>query len=155
MDTTYDIDWDSFESAMNTTTTSASSAEAEGIMAALLGMGITLYIIIIAVAILSIVSFWKIFTKAGKPGWAALIPIYNIWVLCEVAGLPGWVGLLSFIPFIAPIIPIIIAIKLPAQFGKDAVYAAGLIFLGVIFYPMLAFGKAEYVGETSTASNEE
>src|SRR6202171_5900246 len=47
-------------------------------------------IISLAIAILMIAAMWKVFSKAGQPGWAVIIPIYNIYIMCKVAGRPGW-----------------------------------------------------------------
>jgi hypothetical protein len=100
----------------------------------------------LALAVLMIVSVWKIFTKAGKPGWAAIIPFYNIWILLETVGRPGWWLLLYFIPFVNIVIAIIVALDLAKVFGKDGAYGFFLLFLfPFIGYPMLAFGSAKYV----------
>ncbi len=101
-------------------------------------------IIYLVVLVLMIASYWKIFTKAGKPGWASLVPIYNIIVLLEVARQPLWMIILLFIPIANIVVYIIVAIELSKNFGKSGGFAAGLILLSIIFYPILAFGSAEY-----------
>ena len=98
------------------------------------------------IAILSIVAFWKLFTKAGKPGWAAIVPIYNLIVLLEIAGKPTWWIILMLIPFVNFIIAILVFIALAESFGKGAGFGIGLVFLGFIFLPILAFGSAQYRG---------
>ena len=110
------------------------------------GVGAGAIIIWLALAILMIVSFWKIFTKAGKPGWASIIPFYNIYVMLQIAGKPGWWLILYFIPLVNLIIGIIVTVAFAQRFGKGAGFAVGMIFLGIIFYPILAFGDARYVG---------
>jgi len=102
-----------------------------------------LYILII---IIIIVSNWKIFEKAGRKGWESLIPIYNVYVLLQIVGKPGWWLLLLFIPFINIIVAFYIIYLLAKSFGKGVGFALGLIFLGFIFYPILAFGDAKYLG---------
>lgn len=99
---------------------------------------------IIVGALISAFCFWKVFTKAGQPGWAAIIPIVNLFFLCKVAGRPGWWVLLLLICF--PIFWIIICIDVAKRFGKGGGFAVGLIFLGIIFYPILGFGSAQYQG---------
>ncbi len=101
-------------------------------------------IVYIAVAVLIIASQWKIFTKAGKPGWASLVPIYNIIVLLQVTRQPLWMIFLLIIPIANIVVMIIVAIELSKSFGKSGGFAAGLILLPIIFYPILAFGSAEY-----------
>jgi len=100
----------------------------------------------LAVTILMIAACWKIFTKAGQPGWAAIIPIYNWYILCKIVGRPGWWVILLLIPFINFIIGIILCIDLAKSFGKGVGFAIGLILLGIIFFPILGFGSAQYQG---------
>ncbi len=101
-------------------------------------------IIPLLIAVLMIVAMWKIFTKAGQPGWASIIPIYNIYIWCKIVGRPGWWVLLMFIPLVNFIIAIILCIDLAKSFGKDAGFGIGIILLGFIFLPILAFGDAQY-----------
>ena len=104
------------------------------------------WIIYIAIIVLMIAANWKIFTKAGKPGWAAIIPIYNIIVLLEIIGKPVWWIILLFIPIVNIVIGIIMVHGLSKSFGKGVGYTLGLIFLGIIFYPLLGFGDDKYLG---------
>jgi len=100
----------------------------------------------LAFMILMIAACWKIFTKAGQPGWASIIPIYNWYILCKIVGRPGWWVILLLIPFINFIIGIILCIDLAKSFGKGVGFGIGLILLGVIFFPILGFGSAQYQG---------
>ena len=104
--------------------------------------------IIFCLAILAVtyVSLWKIYAKAGRPGWAALIPFYNNYVLFEMVFGNGWMFLLLLVPCVNFVISIMLLFKLATAFGKDAVYGIGLLFLPIIFLPILAFGDAQYVG---------
>lgn len=115
------------------------------------GLGIVFTIIWLAVVVLLIAAMWRVFEKAGEPGWAAIIPIYNLYVLLKIAGRPGWWLLLFLIPFVNFIIGIIVAIDVAKRFGKGAGFAIGLVFLPFIFYPMLAWGDAEYQSTPATA----
>jgi hypothetical protein len=103
----------------------------------------------LAVIILVIASLWKVFTKAGQPGWAALVPIFNAYVLCKVAGKPGWWVLLMLIPCVNLIIALLVALGVAEQFRKGAGFGIGLFFLPFIFYPILAWGDAQYGGSTA------
>ncbi len=98
------------------------------------------------ILILLIISLWKIFEKAGVEGWKALIPFYNGWVLAEIVGKPGWVGLLLYVPYINIIAMLYLYYLLAKSFGKDVLFALGLFFLPFIFFPILAFGDAQYQG---------
>lgn len=100
------------------------------------------------IAIISIVAMWKIFEKAGKPGWASIIPIYNLVVMFQICGMNPWLILLNFVPFVnilaASILSIIMNVKLAEKFGKGVGFAIGLIFFNFIFTLILAFGNSEY-----------
>lgn len=109
-------------------------------------MGGTTMIIMLGLILVIIAGMWQVFTKAGKPGWACLIPIYNAYVLLQIAGKPGWWLILFIIPLVNLIIAILVSIALAERFGKGAGFGLGLAFLGFIFYPILGFGDAEYVG---------
>ena len=93
-----------------------------------------------------IASGWKIFSKAGQPGWAAYVPVYNLLVLLEIVGKPWWWLLLMLIPVVNIVLLIIVLNNLSRSFGKGAGFTVGMIFLGFIFMPILAFGSAKYVG---------
>jgi hypothetical protein len=100
----------------------------------------------LAIVVVLIAAQWKIFEKAGQPGWACLIPIYNIYILLKIVGKPGW----WLIMFILPIVNVIFAIwtinMLSKSFGKDEGFTVGLLLLGIVFYPILGFGDAAYLG---------
>ena len=96
--------------------------------------------------LIGIISFWRIFTKAGKPGWAALIPIYNLVVWMEIIGKPVWWVLLFFIPCVNFIFIIWSVNLLSKSFGQSEGFTIGLLLLGIIFYPILAFGNYQYLG---------
>jgi hypothetical protein len=103
-------------------------------------------ILYLAIVVTLIAAMWTIYSKAGQPGWASLVPIYNIIVLLEIVGKPWWWLFLMFIPVVNLIILIMVYHNLSLSFGKGSGFTAGIIFLGMIFIPMLAFGDAKYVG---------
>ncbi len=98
----------------------------------------------LAIVLLMVAALWKIFQKAGEPGWAAIVPIYNLVVLLKIAGKPAWWVLLMLIPIVNFVIAIIAILAVAKNFGKGAGFAMGLLFLAPIFYPMLAWGDARY-----------
>lgn len=112
--------------------------------AAAAGLGIGFMVLWLAIAVLMVAAMWKVFVKAGRPGWAALIPIYNLVVLLEIAGKPVWWFVLFLIPFVNFVVIIMLAISLAKKFGKGVGYGLGLAFLGVVFLPMLGFGDSQY-----------
>ena len=100
----------------------------------------------LAIVVIMVASMWKVFTKAGQPGWAAIVPIYNIVVLLNIVGKPVWWLVLFLIPFVGFVISFIVLIALAQCFGKGAGFGVGLVFLGFIFFPILGFGDARYQG---------
>jgi len=104
-----------------------------------------------AIGIFLIVCQWKVYAKAGKPGWASLIPIYNIVVLLEIVRKPIWWLVLMLIPVVNVVIAILIMIELAKVFGKDGGFTVGLILLPIVFYPILAFGDAKYIDDQAEA----
>lgn len=113
--------------------------------------GLIVMVLYLAVIALVIASLWVIFTKAGKPGWAAIIPFYNMWVLVEICGKsPLWFVLL-FIPCVGIIVSLLLNIELAKVFGKGAGFGIGIILLPFVFLPMLAFGDATYQGPSASA----
>jgi len=106
-------------------------------------------IIALLIALLLIVAMWKVFTKAGQPGWASIIPIYNLYIWCKIVGRPWWWIILMLIPFVNFIICIILCIDLAKSFGKGVGFGLGLALLGIIFFPILGFGSAQYQGPTA------
>lgn len=91
-----------------------------------------------------VAGWWKTFEKAGKPGWAALIPIYDVIILAEIAGKPGWWGLLVFVPCVGFIFGILLCIEVAKKFGKDVLFGVLLFLLAPIMFLVLGFGDAKY-----------
>jgi hypothetical protein len=110
------------------------------------GIGVVGWLFYIAVIAFMLVTMWKVYAKADKPGWASLIPFYNILVMLEIVGKPWWYLLLMFVPVVNIVISIMVTLETAKVFGKGSGFGIGLIFLPFIFYPILAFGDAKYQG---------
>ena len=127
-----------------------------GSVATLMAFFATYFFVILAIVVLQVVWMWKVYSKAGKPGWASIVPIYSQYVLFEIVGMNGWYAFLVFIPFVGSIIVAImnyIALyKLAICFGKDSGFGIGMIFLPFIFGLMLAFGDAKYNAPVQSAN---
>jgi len=107
----------------------------------------------VALIILIIAAVWKIFTKAGKPGWASIIPIYNLVVLMQIIGRPGWWAILYLIPLVNIVIAIINAFDLAKVFGRGTLFAIfGLILFQPVGYMILGFGKSTYAKSAGKSS---
>lgn len=114
--------------------------------AALAAGSIVYTLVVLAIAIVVLVGLWKVFEKAGKPGWAAIVPLYNCYCLFEMTFGTGWLFLLMFVPCVGAIMMIIMWVKLAMAFDKGVGFGIGILFLPFIFVPMLGFGDAQYVG---------
>ena len=106
-------------------------------------------IFVIVCVVVGFTAEWKMFVKAGRPGWAALIPVYNSWTLFEISGRPGWWALFGIIPYIGWLTLLVLYIiampELARRFGKDTVFAiVWLVIFQIIGFIMLGIGDAEY-----------
>jgi hypothetical protein len=121
--------------------------------AAASGIAGTMMIVMLAIAIVFIAGLWKVFTKAGQPGWAVLIPIYNAYILLKIAGRPGWWIVLFLIPLVNIVIAALVSIDVAKAFGQSAVFGLVLLFLLCgIGYLLLGFGSYRYVGRAASAA---
>ena len=138
--------------------------------------GMVIFVIIIAlialaVAVLAIIAKWKMYVKAGQPGWKAIVPFYNTWTECQIVGITSWwvvaillLSVLSMIPYIGFIFSlaefaasiyfaIVLHVSMARAYGHPDGFAAGYIFLSVIFFCITGFGKAKYVGSNRPMSD--
>lgn len=113
------------------------------LQAALFGI---MFIPALIIGFISLIGMWKVFTKAGKPGWAVIIPIYNVIVLLEIIGKPVWWLLLLLIPCVNIIFAVWMLNLLSKSFGQSEGFTIGLLILPFVFYPLLGFGNYQYVG---------
>ena len=109
-------------------------------------------LIYLAVVVLVIVGGWKMFVKAGKPGWGIIIPIYNCILILEIAGRPIWWIILMFIPIVNLVVTIIVYIDVAKNFGQGPGFGIGMVFLPFVFIPILGFGAAVYQGQGTVAA---
>ena len=122
----------------------ASFVHAQNAAVYLLGAAFLVICIVVAFA-----AEWKIFVKANRPGWAAIVPIYNTWTLFEISGKPGWWALFGIVPYIGWLVLLVLyvmaALELARRFGKDAMFAIfGLVVFQIVGFIILGFGDAKY-----------
>lgn len=108
------------------------------------GIGLIGLVLYFAVVIAILVGVGKTFIKAGKPGWACIIPIYNVIVMLEIAQKPIWWFLLMLVPVVNIVISFIVMIEIAKNFGKGTGFGIGLILLSPIFWCILGYGDATY-----------
>lgn len=113
---------------------------------AAIGLLLGLAAVVLAVSALWVVSLWRVYTKAGQPGWAMLVPVYNTVVLLRIAGRPWWWLLLLAIPFVNLAVWIVVLLDLGRAFGKDSAFGLILLLLPFVGFPILGLGDARYVG---------
>jgi hypothetical protein len=135
----------------------SSSYSGDGASAAILAMTSVIWVVYLAVLVVVIAGMWKVFVKAGQPGWAAIVPIYNMIILVQIVGRPiWWVALLfaSIIPCVGWIVAlaagVILMNDLSKSFGQSTGFTVGLILLSPVFVPILGFGGARYIGPMAT-----
>ena len=100
----------------------------------------------LSIVVLLIAAKWKVFVKAGQPGWAAIIPIYNIYIMTKIAGKPGIWTLFCILPVVNIIFTIWLYNMVSKSFGYDEGFTVGLVLIGLVFWPILVFGSAQYQG---------
>ena len=121
--------------------------------AALMAVVGVVLIVMLAISVVCIAGVWKVFAKAGQPGWAALVPIYNMIILMKVVGRPAWWFLLCCLPLINFVIFILVALDLAKSFGKSAAFGVVMLcLLAPIGFLMLGFGSARYLGPAAPAA---
>lgn len=118
----------------------------EAVVAAGIGIYVVYLIFCIAVAIVGVIAYWKLFTKARKPGWHAIVPYLNLYTLFDVIYGNGWKFLLMLVPGLNAVLAIMMMVRLGQSFNKSTGFILGLIFLTPIFLMILAFGDARYRG---------
>jgi hypothetical protein len=116
-----------------------------GAVAALFGL-VCNCMMFLVVGVPIVAGVWKTFEKAGKPGWAAIVPFYNCYVLTEVSRKEILWFILTLIPCVQYVAIIVLCIEVAKNFGKGAGFGVGLALLPFIFFPMLGFGSAQYQG---------
>jgi hypothetical protein len=107
--------------------------------------------ICLVIAAIMIAGLWKVFVKAGQPGWACLVPIYNVYTLVLIAGKPGWWTLLYFVPFVNIVVGVLVAISVAKSFGRSAAFGVFLLFFLGIGYLIIGFGGDRYLGPEGAA----
>ncbi len=111
-----------------------------------------MFIVYLAVMVLVVIGIFKVFIKAGQPGWAAIVPFYNQYVLTQIAGLEIIWFILLFIPVANIVAAFKIMCNVAAKFGKSTGFGVGMTLLPFIFFPVLGFSDAKYQGGPSAAA---
>lgn len=124
----------------------------DSMLGALLTVYLVYMVVLLAICVVVLIANWKIFKKAGYPGWYTLIPVFSAWKLCEVAfgkG-KGWICLLTLIPFVGAFVSCYMEYQLSKAFGKDVGFCVLAIFFSPITRCILGFGNSKYQLGTPT-----
>ena len=133
---------------MNTDSSSISTSSISALISVIL-------IPLIIITVLMVIAQWKIFVKAGKPGWASIVPVYNTWITFEIVGYQGWWSILSLIPFVNFFVTILVLIsyfKIAKAFGKSDLFGVLNVLFPYVGLLILGFGKAQFVGLGNTTA---
>ncbi len=114
-------------------------------------MIMSIYLLVI---ILLLTGAWYMFEKAGKPGWASIVPFYNIIVMLQIAQKPMWWIAMFIIPFANFVFMIMMFDAIAKKFGKDTGFTVGLVFLNQIFIAVLGYGDAVFEGYNTISAEE-
>lgn len=131
---------------------SHSSSNEIGTLSSLLGFSLVTWLIIIIIAILTIIGMWKAFQKGGHDGWESLIGGHNTFVRFQLAGIKTYWFFLLLIPFVNIVIIFWLNIEFAKAYGKGAGFGIGLTLLPFIFFPILGFGDAQYMGISNNSN---
>jgi hypothetical protein len=112
------------------------------LLASSVAMYIIVFVVSAAVLVFYLGAYWKIYEKAGLNGWAAIVPFYNLWTYCRAAGRPGWWMFLLLVPIVNIVVWCVIQLDLARSFARSVGFGVGLIFLSVVFVPVLGYGPA-------------
>ena len=122
-----------------------------GIDSIIIGLISAYFGVTILIVLVFIIASWRLFSKAGKPGWAIIIPFYTLYIYTQIIQRPGWWILLYFsiaIPAVGALALVFLSIvdqlRLAKVFGRSAGFGVGLILLGWVFFPILAFIGSQY-----------
>ena len=107
-------------------------------------VGIFMILLWLAIVVFAVMCQWKVFVKAGKPGWACIVPIYNLLIILEIVNKPWWWLFLMLIPIANIVFMIIILNRVSLSFGKSSGFTVGLVLLGIVFWAILAFDSSVY-----------
>lgn len=120
------------------------------------GIGAVSILFSLAIAVIIYAGMWKIFQKAGKPGWAAIIPIYNIIVMAEIVGKPiGFALLAALVPCVNIVLMVWLTNLLMKSFGKEVpLWTILALLFPIIIFPVIGFGDAKYIGPTAAEAQQ-
>ena len=105
---------------------------------------LVLVLIQLFILLLPSVGLYKMFEKAGTPGWKAFIPFYNTWIMLELAERPKHWVFWQLIPVVGWFISMGIFVEFVKAFGKFKLHEHALASLLPVFYfPYLGFSPKE------------
>ena len=126
-------------------------------------------LLLIPILVVYLIALWKLFKKAGRNGWEAIVPFYNTWVLSEIAGVAWWYPLIiivsnfglideSFISSILSLASLVANFFIMYNLSKKFHRGIGFAILATIFpfvlIPIMAFSdKYQYDKDVLVSQN--
>lgn len=92
------------------------------------------FILFLIVQVIHFLGTWKLYVKAGRKAWEALVPVYNAVVLMKIINRPWWWVILLFIPVINVIMFPVIWVETIRSFGKHTTKDTILVIASLGFY---------------------
>lgn len=115
------------------------------------------FIFFLIVQVIHFAGTWKLYVKAGRKSWEAIVPVYNAIVLLKILKRPTWWVILLFIPIINLLMFPVIWVETVRSFGKyktsDSVLA--VFTLGFYIYYLNYIADVNYVQDRSLKSRTE
>ncbi len=100
--------------------------------------------IALLLCIIWFVGMWRVFEKAGEPGWAALIPFYNLWVMVRMGGKPWWWFFMFLIPLVNLVFLLLLSLAMAKKFDQPVIFGIALFLFPFIFYMIIGFSDMRY-----------
>ncbi len=104
------------------------------------------YFTIALIVILTCAGMWRMYEKAGSPGWAALVPIYDTIVLLRIAQRPLWWLAIMCVPIVNVAVGIVVWIDVLARFGEPAWRVLFVVIVPFVYLPYLGFSGIRFMG---------
>ena len=109
-------------------------------------------VFIVLPVVLLVIPTWRIYVKAGEPGWSAIVPLFSQYTLCTVVGRPVWWLIWLLIPYVNFVFWLIFAMDLARVFSRSKGFGIGIWLLPFVFLPILGYGSAEYTAPTGVSA---
>ena len=92
------------------------------------------FIFFLIIQVIHFLGTWKLYVKAGRKAWEAIVPVYNAVILMKIINRPWWWVILLFIPVINVIMLPVIWVETIRSFGNNTTKDTILVIATLGFY---------------------